>query len=735
MVRYNKRWHLKSVICICICLVYIFPILFQNKSVIANAQNNPKSQEQKYASVTLNNSIKLFNTNISKKGKCKISIKNNTSQVSIKSFSKNIFDGKYNNGYISLNSKESLIDTHLKIYKTTKWMQVKPSQIFTISGKGTNRAIWQFKNADGTKYIVKNAKTIQVPNNMAFARVYYSKSIDGDVQIESGSSATKFEAHVESTIIIPASKDKETLYQDEKNIWHKTNVRSEIKNIGVLQCYDNITSFVVYGEDIGNLSINYIKKTTIDDDSYGVRWSLTELTENCDRLDGSTSLIASAIEGNSPIANDFDYVYPWSDIRLCNIDSMDKITYRGEKGFSYDGSNGNVFVELPKWYVKRYQDATHEYLYISKVPKEGYEIEPSFIEGTQILDKIYIGAYDGYVSNEKKLVSWSGTYPTTNLPLSTFRNYARANGSFRYGVIDIRTIIALQHLYLVEFANKNSSKTIGMGLQKMQYPFTKPAAFSEKEANRIILTNVRADEFKVGQSCAVSEKESYIMEHRIITSITKYDSSYKALYFSGKPYDINKSSTYIYNTPLANGMCDQMSAPSGYASGYIIGNGFTSVRYRFIENPWGNIWNCIDGIIVDKKVPAVCYDMTKYVSGGSKDYIPLNYRLPEQMENGNTDTYVNQIIKNLGYDPKFPALGFPSEISAGANKDNSFGDSFYCGDAFIREVRWKGAWDLGIGVADRAGLFMLRAWFGVDEPYWHDGARLMYKPINLTKNN
>lgn len=682
------------------------------------------------AFINLNNSVKSFQTNISKSGTCQVSIKNNSSKVTIKSVNKNIFDGKFDYGYLTYNSNENLTDSHLKRYKTTSWMKVNPGDELTISGDGVNRNLWQFKNHDGNHYSFSNKATVTIPADIEWARVYYSKNISGKVQIEYGPKSTSYEVHLESSVTLPELKGSDVLYQDESFKWNKNKNGKNIGNYGLIKCYDTKTTFIVSGSDIGNITIKYLKKPTSDKDSYGVKWSLFELTEKCERLEGAAGLIAGSIEGNSPIANDFDFIYPWSDIKLCNIDSNENIIYQGDRGFAFDGSKGNVFVELPKWYVKRYQDASYEYLYISKTQKEGYEIEPAFKEGLQILDKIYIATYDGYVT-DGKLVSRSGTYPTTNLSLKEYREYAKANGSIRYGVLDIRTIIALQHLYLVEFSSKNSSKTIGMGLQKMQYPFTKEAAVSENNVNRIILTNGEASEFKVGQSCAVSEKEDYKMEHRLITAIEKFDDLHMAIYFSGNPYDIKQFTTYIYNTPLASGMCDQMASPSGYASGDIKGNGFTSVRYRFVENPWGNIWNCVDGVVIKNNVPAICYDMTKYTSGGSEDYLPLNYTLPEQMENGNTNTYVNQIVKNLGFDSRYPSIGFPVEIAGGANKDNSFGDSWYCGKADLRELRWKGAWDLGVGEADRAGLFMLRAWFGIDETYWHDGARLMYKPIKI----
>jgi hypothetical protein len=721
---------IKKIICICLT-VFILCNLCSGSSIIAKEELLIENS----AYVTLNNNCRVFQTNISKSGSCRLEIRNNKKPVTITSFGKNIYNGSYQNGYIRSDSKEELKSTNNKKYKTTKWIRVYPGQTLTISGSGVNRNVWQFKSADSKTYSIKNSSTVKIPYGVAWARVFFGFDANGNVQIEYGEVATSYEKYTESKISIPVVKDAIGLAQDSNLNWYILDTKKSYKKIGTLKSYNELTTFSVSGDDVGDVKIYYPKKVaTKEDGVYGVRWSLTELNEKCERLGAAVGLTASAVEGNLPVANDFDYIYPWSEIKLCNIDAKEKITYQGQKGFAFDGSNGNVFVELPKWYVKRYQDATHEYLYISKTKKEGFEVEPAFVEGNQVLDKIYIAAYDGFVTKDNKLVSWSGKYPTTNLNLTTYRDYARNNGSMRYGVLDIRCIFALQHLYLVEFANKNSSKTIGMGLQKMQYPFIKYAAISEKKSNRIILAKNAS--FKVGQSCSISEKGNYYMDHRKITAIESYDDKNIAIYFSGEPYDVNASTTYIYNTPMASGMCDTMTSPSGYALGALNGNGYTSVRYRFVENPWGNIWNIIDGAFVKNFVPYVCFDMTKYVSAGSEDYLPLNYTVPEQMENENRESYVNQMIKNLGYDERYPTIAFPVEISNGANKDNSFADSWYCiNSTKPKDIRWKGAWDLGTGIADRAGLFMLRAWFDIDHTYWHDGARLMYKPIKLDSSN
>ncbi len=61
--------------------------------------------------------------------------------------------------------------------------------------------------------------------------------------------------------------------------------------------------------------------------------------------------------------NDFDAVYPWAGMRrcCCTLNSDGTVTvnaYKGQPGYAEDGSNGEVLVEVPKFYVRGMLDVT-----------------------------------------------------------------------------------------------------------------------------------------------------------------------------------------------------------------------------------------------------------------------------------------------------------------------------------------------------------------------------------------
>lgn len=127
-----------------------------------------------------------------------------------------------------------------------------------------------------------------------------------------------------------------------------------------------------------------------------------------------------------------------------------------------DGTDGNVMVEIPKfWYKYENVGGVHKWL-ISDAAQTGYEVHPAFIRGGVEKSFRYYCAYQGYTLGTT-LISGSGRVPTTNKTRATFRTEAAANGT-GWSQIDWNLLIAVQLLYLVEYANFNTQVMLGQGI-------------------------------------------------------------------------------------------------------------------------------------------------------------------------------------------------------------------------------------------------------------------------------
>lgn len=127
-----------------------------------------------------------------------------------------------------------------------------------------------------------------------------------------------------------------------------------------------------------------------------------------------------------------------------------------------NGTDGNVMVEIPKfWYKYENVGGVHKWL-ISDAARTGFEVHPAFIRGGVEKSFRYYCAYQGYTLNGK-LISGSGRRPTTNKTRAGFRTEAAANGP-GWSQIDWNLLIAVQLLYLVEYANFNTQAMLGEGI-------------------------------------------------------------------------------------------------------------------------------------------------------------------------------------------------------------------------------------------------------------------------------
>lgn len=439
---------------------------------------------------------------------------------------------------------------------------------------------------------------------------------------------------------------------------------------------------------------------------YGARRVIGASSPTLERIWDAVGLTANVGVDDTTVVNDFDNIYPWSHVRTCNIEVVDGEirvkAYEGEPTFARDGSNGNVAVEFPEFYScpPYLNDDGYEYFGVSEYPIGGWIKH----------EKAYYAAYNaGTVDG--KLVSISGVFPTVNTSRTSFRTKARATDEL-CGLIDLQYHDALSVLFTVEFATLNSQSKMS-GAPSLSYTYTDAAKAQITEAgvNRIILLNATANALVVGQTIAIGERIfGDTINNRIVTSIETYDDTSKAVYFDGDAVDIT-AGYYVSSRGWITGATDNIAA----SSGSIVSNTSDKYpcKYRGIENPWGNVWQWVDGVNINEYRAYICANREAYADTTyDGDYIPLNY------VNANTDGYV----KERGYDERYPWARLP--VTVGGSTSTYYCDSYYrkTGE---RALYFGGGFDSKAS----AGLWYFSAVLAASERHIHIGARLSWKTV------
>jgi len=233
--------------------------------------------------------------------------------------------------------------------------------------------------------------------------------------------------------------------------------RTTREGILTLKVIKGVTEEIQFPIEI-TITVNAVERTTLGSETikngtiYGVKRDIESSSTKWERIEDSVGLIANATKDGSEVQNDFDNIYPWSDIITYNYDDETKTetAVYGDENFKFDGSNGQVLTRIPSFYYKREQVDGVEYQYISKYPQEGYTKSETFSVGRYSIS-----------GNSTKVYSRSGYLPLTSTTITNFRTYARKLGS-DFGQLDWRYFL-IQMLYLVEYADYDSQNMLGLG--------------------------------------------------------------------------------------------------------------------------------------------------------------------------------------------------------------------------------------------------------------------------------
>lgn len=471
---------------------------------------------------------------------------------------------------------------------------------------------------------------------------------------------------------------------------------------------------------------------------YGIQFDITESNPICTRIADAEGLkndfvVGSTYQLNNGV-NDFDNIFPWCDIKLCNL-SFDNngnkiITYQGESGFSLDGTNGNVMVEIPKFYSMRERIGNNEIWAITGEPKSGFKVEPAFLVDGKEIDFVYVSAYNSSNLKNGNAFSYTNSLPTSGKTQSTYISNFSNVGLQSY---DLSIFMLMQKLMTIEFATRNIQNYLG-GITYLLYNYTGSTEnlIKDKGTNYVVITKTkdRANYFYVGERVLVGGSEGSFNNARYITNIESLANNQLKITYDGE--DLSGSLTVdtdgLYGCPQKNGLCDNLTYHTGrtnFSSGSMASY-VNPFRYRYIENVWGNVWEKITGL----KIKNLNYyysfipNYNEPITNNS-EWKTVNYVAPLQPSLGETNK--GWIVKN-GYDNNNRLISLPTVVGATNDGGNNkyFSDCFYSKNetASTEYIACVGAgWDHSI----HGGLFTLRGYLTANDNAWLYGNRAIYR--------
>lgn len=634
---------------------------------------------------------------------------------------------------------------------TTDWFMVDSAQKDIKIITDSRGSAWQFMDKDGN--IISNTTitdirditnvnlttpaytSVEIPGNAVKARVSYSSAGNKNPIITYGSDLTGYTDSPTQTYRIPDLTEGQYICYSH-GAWILYDGEHALPLDWETPVLTRGSFYGVDGTLCGAVSITGDLMTPSSYDKqlqYGIRYSTISGITICERLGDARGMNFNYVIGDSWAKegeNGFDTAYPWCEMKLCNIrlngDGSQSIIYEDDPSFSTDGSNGNVMVEIPKFYTKRTVENGFEEIWISGTKHEGYVLDYIF-EGknNEELEHVYIGAYIGSKQGYK-IISASGTYPVLGLNYQDTLNYADNNGT-GYSEMSYLLCTALQKLFLVETGTLDSTSLFAGETDLPQYADVDAilssfyAARDDKDTNTITLyNNTNTQKFAEGSSLLIMQGKwnTYDDATAIRREITKITSNNNYIYvtFDGDPIDIYKHQTAVSAVPSLTGKTNTLKYCTGSLEGELGKVGF---KYRNIENLYGSALIMLDDDAYVKNSLFYYYDGKRALK-----HLPTPLSTPDNNLTNANGANSNSCIKEMTYDSNHSLIMLPSVSGKNANVYSYYGDLWqYSDSAEPKYLTYGGTYDN----LRMAGLFHMRAVATSDWSTYYSSSRIMYR--------
>ena len=629
---------------------------------------------------------------------------------------------------------------------------------------GGNYGNWRYVLLPMTAYKGRTLRIVPLSTSYGTQYIFLKDNVltnNADVNACTGIEATST-VFVQTDVTIPS--DCNYMFVRTQNV--STENHFEPQSLTVLATASALDTKVdkVEGKGLSTNDFSDADKAKLDGlqsgvVKYGVKWSVSDFSDLGTRIFDSIGKTATIGVGNTNGSSSFDSIFPWAGMKRCNINTNANgakiVTFEGETGFALDGSNGDVFVRIPKFKTDHYTENGYEYVVIGA----GY-VHPAFIEDGVELDEIFVGAFEAAKVSDA-LYSKAGVIPANNMTGSEFLAAAKERGS-NYTLADMRSVDAIWRLMVVEFGCRNSNQVLGYGYSDFCQPSETYssgilyATVAASQSNTITIGKPSSNSFRLqlltrlgaGNNITICNgNQTTIVAQRKITAVTCASTADNiVITFDGSPVDIT-TAMFVGNAASDTNFCETIgssyklnwhtgrtSRPTLSGSG-LAENTTNPCRYRWIENPVGNVWQFLPDITFNDRQMYVCssmkdYTFLKYTS----PYVPIGPVLPLQSSNGNKNDV------NTSQTPNYWIIRLLNPIFA---KGNSFASAFdETHDGSITSAKSFGGYyylNTGLkGVVNGGGFDHLyrcnmltnRAQIASDDKWFLYGGRLMYKNLD-----
>ena len=297
-----------------------------------------------------------------------------------------------------------------------------------------------------------------------------------------------------------------------------------------------------------HITFNVTSQNLEEFDWYGVSWSETSSNPDCTRIGNMDMHRSLPIQSMmKPFAFQTQPLYKDQFVPMKENFSTSMYSHTNNAEAGQVASTVNIMIKIPEfWYVDDYAPGTKTH---------NLKICPHAKPGWHHHKEAYVSAYEAFnFGNAGRLVSMKSVVPTVNFTRTNGRTWARANGfdgEVKWNLYTYEEHRAICHLFLVEYATRNSQKAVNTALT--------PEGFRQGG---------------LGSGCTTGTAT------------------------------INGAQTWSF---IPTGSSDSLGSGSGEVTVTIqqtdsSGSNTSTItrkcnRYRGIENPFGHIWKHTDDII------------------------------------------------------------------------------------------------------------------------------------------